>query len=164
MVKSEKRDNVVLFAVKWPEASSANPPEMPFCLADARTARPVRGDPTTRVAVVTGTGGNVLRLGAAFRRLIALMSRLWPPQEGRPRDSRAVTFSAPDAVNPGVAALDGYAVTRRVELSRRTNLRIVWQTADLGVRALKARRSNCLRSHPDPTNIARLQGKGVTHD
>ncbi len=119
----------------------------------------------TRVAVVTGTGGSAFRLGADLGRLIALMSpsvlaakRVWPPQWGRTRDSRAGTFSASDAVNLGGAAFDGYAITRRVDLARRTNLRIAWQTAGLGVRDLKARSTSHLGSHPDPTNHCSASG------
>lgn len=116
------------------------------CLADAWAT--VRDNPTTRVAVVTGTCGNAFRSGADLGRLIALMSSACSRQSecGRRKGGDQVIrerghFRASDTVKPGVAAFDGYAIALCVGLARRTNLQIGWQSAERAVGEIKAHNS-----------------------
>lgn len=84
-------------------------------------------------------------------------------KEGIKRIRERGHFWASDTFKPGVAAFDGYAIARREGLARRTNLRIDWQPAELGVGELKAHSSTISDRIPIQQNIARLKHRGVTH-
>lgn len=134
----EKRDGIAYVTLNRPEKRNAFSPEMLVRLCDIW--REVADDPEVRVVLLTGAGDQAFSSGGDLGTVIPLMMRTRPPEgEWEERFSadrrqlyRAILRGA-DFFKPVVVAINGYALAGGAEFVLGTDIRVMSNTATIGV-------------------------------
>lgn len=138
----EIENAVALVTINRPAMRNALDPET-VCGLEQAWIR-IRDDAGIRVAVVTGAGDDVFCAGADLKRLIPLISGARQAEDAWDRrvvaepdlPGRAVLRNL-DVGKPVIAAVNGHAIAGGMELMEGTDLRVVAETAELGLREVR---------------------------
>lgn len=134
----EHLDGIALLTLNRPEKRNALSPEMVVRLA--RFWAEIADDHATRVVVVTGAGDQAFCSGGDLGTLIPLMMRTREPanewEEAFAQDRRqlnAALLRNDTFFKPVIAAINGHALAGGAEFVLATDLRVMSQTATIGV-------------------------------